>query len=74
MFSIIVTVEKEDVKCKEAPIGPSGPQYECSIGFDPKNPRLICENGFGGCSKLVNVTERIESISEFRGRFSVGVD
>jgi hypothetical protein len=74
VFSTILTVRKEDVQCKEAPIGPYGAQYQCSIVFDPNNKRLICENGFSGCSTLVNVTERTESMSEFKSRFSVGVD
>ena len=74
VFSTILTLREEDVKCKEAPIGHFGAEYECSVVFEPKNQRLICESGIAGCSILVNVTESTESMSKFKSRLSVAVD
>ena len=44
--------------------------YSCSIVLDRKNKQLYFDRPALACSQMVNVTETVESLSDFERRFS----
>ena len=59
-----------DFQCTRTNHMDDGLMYSCSIVLDPKNKQLYFDRPALACSQMANVTETIESLSDFETRFS----
>jgi hypothetical protein len=59
-----------DFQCTRTNQMDDGVMYTCSIVLDRKNKQLIFDRPAMACSQMANVTETVESLSDFERRFA----
>jgi hypothetical protein len=69
---MILTFGKDgiDFQCTRTNHRDDGLMYSCSIVLDRTNKQLYFDRPALSCSQMANVTETVESLSDFERRFS----
>jgi hypothetical protein len=69
---MILTFGKDgiDFQCTRTNHMDDGLMYSCSIVLDRTNKQLYFDRPALACSQMANVTETVESLSDFERRFS----